>query len=345
MGPLELSDVPDYAPITGVVAETVEAPPPPDAEAAKDLPLIKAQDAEPLDDDDVNDMEGDNRQEKTHEQQPKGGEPQPAQQVQAGTEVETSELQAICDLLGIPETDPAKQREAIVAKREEIAAQREQQAQTQQAERTKRAEETWTKRATEAKNARVIEAMRTAGWPVDVEKWYEAGTWEDPDYAAQAVKTYWDVANSPEMDALFNQEFNKAKGEYEAVQTKFTQLTTDYEHADAKLLTDIRDAGFSPEILEAVARSTHEHTQKVIATTNSALAAAQARLTTMEAQISGHAAAIKAAVADERKRILAELGKPNPASGGTGTPSPTETGAYQSRGIGSGIWDRIPVMK
>jgi hypothetical protein len=311
MSDLNGADLGEAAPSTGAMPVETPAEPSAAEAAAPEAPAEPEKPAEP---------EASVSAEKPADAEPAAKpEEKPTDAAPVATQAQLDALQAACDALGITETDPAKQAEAIVARRTELQAAKEQEAQAKEAERQKAAEENWEKQAATATHDRVMSRLKDLGWATDVVPpkgltiWDDA-TWADtdtPDYGRQMAAAYQSEARSPEIAAFHRATFESAQRGYETTQAQIKETLAKYPHHDPTVAALMRDNGVDIKIIDTVARSTHEHTQRLIATTNSALTAAQARVSSLEAQVSGHAAELakarEEARAEGQKAALAEL--------------------------------------
>lgn len=224
-------------------------------------------------------------------------------------------LQAACDALGITETDPAKQLESINAAKADIVARREQQATERETARVEKAEQQHAKVATQATHDEIMSQLKKGGWDLDRtpppgKTLWDAEAWSDYDDPAGVkdalIQQYNDLRQAPTTKAFFTEQYNASKRAYDTTQAKLTETATKYAMHDPTVAAIMRDNNVPPELFETVARSTHEHTQKAIATTNSALAAANAELETLRTRVSGYDAAIAKAKEEARAEALNE---------------------------------------
>lgn len=321
-----------YAPDEPIGGEGDFAPPGGDF-AVVDVPAEGADAPEPQGDGlgDAPPVEGEYKPEESQEAkptekvakvegEPDEGEPVKAEETTEAKPVELGEphiaaLQSACDALGITETDPAKQLEAINAAKADIVARREQQATERETARVEKAEQQHAKVATQATHDEIMSQLKKGGWDLDRtpppgKTLWDAETWADYDDPAAVkdalIQQYNDLRQTPTTKAFFAEQYHAAKTAYDTTQAKLTETSTKYAMHDPTVAAIMRDNNVPPELFETVARSTHEHTQKAIATTNSALVAANAELETLRTQISGYDAAIAKAKEEARAEALNE---------------------------------------
>jgi hypothetical protein len=281
----------------------------------------------------VEPVEGDDKPKPDSEAQVAEVKPSVVAESPAPNQAHLDALQAACDALGIPETDPVKQAEAIVAAKADIQARREQEAQQKEQNRIAQAEASWTKSAEEATNAQIWARLREAGWDVDTPDLWNPATWagtDTPNYHELLAHAFRTEQASPVVEAFYKDTFNQTRQNYENTQAKIAETLAKYPQHDPTVAALMRENNVDPAVIDTVARSTHEWAQRQSATANSALTAAQQRLASLEAQVSGHEAALAAAREEARaeglKAALAEvaagLALPNTVGLGGTSPEP-----------------------
>lgn len=253
----------------------------------------------------------------------------------------SEDLQIALDAYGITETDPVKAREALQAARADVVAKREQEAAQRETQRAAKAQEKIVDRATRETHDEIMAQLKANGWELDRtppagKQLWDAEAWadyEDPaGTAAELVAQYRALERADTTKAFYNERLSGAKGEYEATQAKINEATTRYAMHDPNVAAMMLDNNVPADIFETVARFTHEHTQKAIATTHSANVALTQENDSLKAQISGHDAAIAKAREEARaeglKAALEELeaGRLLPGTVGLGGTSPQPFG-------------------
>jgi hypothetical protein len=246
----------------------------------------------------------------------------PAEPVAETTEVKppvtaSDALTAMCELLGITETDPARQQEAINAVKEQRAQAEVQQQEARAAKRVADAEKGWQETAEKSRVQAALNVMRQQGIEIERPQWWTAEAWPElgeaaAERASELTDFYQNLYNSDGAKAIYDNTVNQSRAEYETGNARVAAALEKYPQYNVELIAQCQDVGFAPQAIENVARLTHEHTNRAIAKANSAIVAKDAELTTLRQSVSGHAAAIaqakEAGLAEGRAAALKELG-------------------------------------
>lgn len=275
-------------------------------------------------------------------------------------------LVAAAKALGLTEMDPAKIPAALAAHNEKVAAQQDTDRVEQERVENETAEKTILQQASDyvskivdpIASQQALDAMRNAGFSeVNTPAWWMPETWEDPNVASQLMTEYQSrfaaakaaAATEPQYEQIFQDQYGRLKAGHEAEKAKISGLATIYPHYSPELVADLRKAGMSPQGIERIAQATHAHGQRLLATTNSALAAKDAELTALRAQISDQSAAIAQAraegLAEGQGAAMTELKKSADlkVSVGTGVPAGGPAKGYTfSTSDGSIDYSSIP---
>jgi hypothetical protein len=248
------------------------------------------------------------------------------------SETSIAALRIAADALGINETDPALIPAAIEARKTEIAAEQTRQREAQELAFEQKAIEGLQEKArTDVAlllNPLVRAQLRDEQFDVDnaPDDWWKS---DSPDFDRNMTERYNQIFNQirvqPQYEKAYLDAFNGYKGAFDAEKAQVSEIATKYPLHPSGLIQQLRLSGVSPQGLQTVAREIHEHTQKAIATSNSAIAADRAELARLRAQVSGHDAALAKARTDgateEKNRLAKELARgerETPATVGVG---------------------------
>jgi hypothetical protein len=146
--------------------------------------------------------------------------------------------------------------------------------------------------------------------------------------AGQVAKAEYDairagiISADPQWRQKYNDGIKSGLTNYDAERARIETIASQYEHAPKDFLEHLRRNGAKADLLDDVARVTHQKVQSVTAMLNSAVTAKDAEIARLTAQISGQAAAIEAARTEGRNAALQDLGKPIPSTVGNGESAP-----------------------
>jgi hypothetical protein len=248
------------------------------------------------------------------------------------TAVVTAALVAAAKALGITETDPAKIPALIEQKQAEAV-------QARQEEAVREVEADITSQAQEATDHLIDQqaAARLKGEGYELTDGWHL----NPENAAMLERFYelrGEIAAMPEWQNVFNNAVAQGKTAYQQQQAVYGEIETKYDQAPKALIADLKRFGFTPDIIDAIARQSHEQVNQTTATLHSAVAAKDAELETLRAQVSGHADAVAKAktdgIAEGRNAALEVIksGRDIPATTGLGGPTTEQAPGYKPTG-------------
>lgn len=254
------------------------------------------------------------------------------------TDAQKAALQAACDALGIAETDPVLQAEALLAVSAERTETQKRLTEETAVQRLAAAKSEWGKKADKATETVVLQQMQNEGWDLSDPHWHDPAKATDPETAHFANARFYEIKDSEIYKTYHGKVFGEAEAAYTQAQSQIDGVMDKFKHGSKTLLDGMRSSGlYTPDQIENVARMTDEDTRRTIAMTNSALTRAKSEVESLTAQVSGHEKALKAARDEGKKEALAELnaGRNLPNTNGLGNTSEAPLGL-------KGVFDSTP---
>ncbi len=253
-------------------------------------------------------------------------------------------LMQAAELLGIKETEPAKIKEMIEAKRQEQAttaqAQQEEADRAYEAAQMQRIETESLNTVMEMASPVIAESvrsqMRAEGLQVDVPNWWLPETWDEdsPDYGPQMLARFNELKEiqqgrlqqSDDWKRTIENERNTRIAAFNNEKATLSSLGEKYTYHDKFMIAQFRRSGADVNAIEALAQMSHANAERIHSTINSELATTRQKLSVAEAQIASHAKAIDDAYQRGRNETVQELGQPNPATLGINSSADQGTG-------------------
>jgi len=270
------------------------------------------------------------------------------------SEAAVKALKAAADAMGITETDPDKMLAAIEARQAEVAAEQQRVRETAEAAFEQQA----IVRLQDAANQEVIALINPLvraqliqeDFPLDEapDGWWDTAS---PNYDSAMTSRYNQIYNElraqPRYQSAYDNAFKGHKATYEGEKAAIAEFATKYPNHAVELVSDLRQAGATVGFMERIAHVTDQAVTKAIAMSHSAIAAKDAELETLRAQVTGHADAIAKAkaegLAEGRKAALVlAKGASVPNTVGVGAIAPAPYKYNPNREL---TWDDIPIAR